>query len=287
MFVKLLILSGLSGAGKSVALHMLEDLGLYCVDNLPLSLLESLVDAFSRSGNFSAQKVAVGIDARSRAPELDTFALCLERLGQRGVEVETLFLQAETETLLKRYSETRRRHPLSSPQTALAEAIEQERQLLSPIAERADLVLDTSLTTMHQLRDLIRHRIHGREGLFSLMFQSFAFKQGVPSDADFVFDIRCLPNPHWQPGLRPLTGLDAAVAAYLETIPLTHDLFDDIRQFLERWLPRFETENRSYLTVAIGCTGGQHRSVYMAERLKAHFAQTHPKVLVRHSGMAI
>ncbi|MES1992462.1 MAG: RNase adapter RapZ [Pseudomonadota bacterium] len=283
--MKLLVLSGLSGAGKSVALHMLEDLGLYCVDNLPLSLLESLVNDLSRSGDFSPQWVAVGIDARSRAPELNTFTQSLDRLRQRGVDVETLFLQAETDTLLKRYSETRRRHPLSSSQTALAEAIEQERQLLSPIAEQADLVLDTSLTTMHQLRDLIRHRIHGREGLFSLMFQSFAFKKGVPSDADFVFDIRCLPNPHWQTALRPLTGLDAEVAAYLETAPLTHALFEDIRQFLERWLPRFETENRSYLTVAIGCTGGQHRSVYMAERLKAHFTTTHPKVLVRHSGI--
>ena len=283
--MKLLVLSGLSGAGKSVALHMLEDLGLYCVDNLPLSLLEALIDDLSRGGNTSPPWVAVGIDARSRAPELNTFTHSLDRLRRRGVDVETLFLQAETETLLKRYSETRRRHPLSSSQIALPEAIEQERELLSPIAEHADLVLDTSLTTMHQLRDLIRHRIHGREGLFSLMFQSFAFKKGVPSDADFVFDIRCLPNPHWQTALRPLTGLDAEVAAYLEAAPLTLALFQDIGQFLERWLPRFESENRSYLTVAIGCTGGQHRSVYMAERLKAHFSATHPKVLVRHSGL--
>lgn len=283
--MKLLILSGLSGAGKSVALHMLEDLGLYCVDNLPLSLLEALVDDFSRHGDFSSQGVAVGIDARSRAPELESFGECLIRLRRQGVDVETLFLQAEPDILLKRYSETRRRHPLSSTQRALVEAIEAERKLLSPIAEQADLVLDTSLTTMHQLRDSIRRRVHGREGFFSLMIQSFAYKQGVPSDADFVFDIRCLPNPHWQPGLRPLTGLDTEVAAYLEAEPLTQALFDDIRRYLENWLPRFEMENRSYLTVAIGCTGGQHRSVYMAERLKRHFSPSYPKVLVRHTGL--
>jgi len=283
--VRLLILSGLSGAGKSVALHMLEDLGLYCVDNLPLSLLESLIEEFSRHGGFSAQGVAVGIDARSHASELPTFADCLARLRHKGVQVETIFVQAEADTLLKRYSETRRRHPLSSTQTALIEAIEEERRILSPIAEQADLVIDTTRTNIHQLRDLIRQRVHGNDGFLSLMIQSFAFKNGVPTDADFVFDIRCLPNPHWQPGLRPLTGLDAEVAAYLESEPLTLALFDDIRGFLERWLPRFEAENRSYLTVAIGCTGGQHRSVYMAERLRAHLGQTYPHVLVRHSGL--
>ncbi|HMM45365.1 MAG TPA: RNase adapter RapZ [Candidatus Macondimonas sp.] len=283
--MRLLILSGLSGAGKSVALHMLEDLGLYCVDNLPLSLLESLVEELSRHGDFSGQGVAVGIDARSHASELSEFAECLARLRRHGVQVETLFLQAEADTLLKRYSETRRRHPLSSSQTALIEAIEEERRILNPIAEQADLVLDTTRTNIHQLRDLIRQRIHGRDGFFSLMIQSFAFKNGVPADADFVFDIRCLPNPHWQPGLRPLTGLDTEVAVYLESEPLTRALFDDICGFLGRWLPRFESENRSYLTVAIGCTGGQHRSVYMAERLRAHLAQTYPHVLVRHSGL--
>lgn len=283
--MRLLILSGLSGAGKSVALHMLEDLGLYCVDNLPLSLLEPLVEEFSRHGDFSVQGVAVGIDARSHASELTTFAECLARLRHKGVRVETLFVQAEADTLLKRYSETRRRHPLSSTQTGLIEAIEEERRILNPIAEQADLVLDTTRTNIHQLRDLIRQRVHGRDGLLSLMIQSFAFKNGVPTDADFVFDIRCLPNPHWQQALRPLTGLDAEVAAYLESEPVTTALFDDIRGFLERWLPRFEAENRSYLTVAIGCTGGQHRSVYMAERLRASLGRTYPNVLVRHSGL--
>lgn len=283
--MRLLILSGLSGAGKSVALHMLEDLGLYCVDNLPLSLLESLVEEFARHGDFSVQGVAVGIDARSHASELPTFADCLARLRQNGVQVETIFVQAEADTLLKRYSETRRRHPLSSTQTALIEAIEDERRILSPIAQQADLVIDTTRTNIHQLRDLIRQRVQGRDGFLSIMIQSFAFKNGVPTDADFVFDIRCLPNPHWQQALRPLTGLDAEVAAYLESEPVTTALFDDIRGFLERWLPRFEAENRSYLTVAIGCTGGQHRSVYMAERLRAHLGQTYPHVLVRHSGL--
>ncbi|MDY6943094.1 MAG: RNase adapter RapZ [Pseudomonadota bacterium] len=279
--MKLIVLSGLSGAGKSVALHMLEDLGYYCIDNIPVSLLEPLIDDM-RDDKFQTL-TAVGIDSRSRVGDTGTFGERIGRFRNRGIEVETLFLQADPEIIIKRYSETRRRHPLSDRQTPLAEAIERERTLLHPIAEQADMVIDTSRKTVHELRDLIRDRVHGREGLLSLLFQSFGFKHGIPTDADFVFDIRCLPNPHWQPDLRAMTGKDQAVVDYLNADPLAEEMYQDIRTYLERWLPRFESENRSYMTVAIGCTGGQHRSVYFVERLATDFARHQRRVLIRHT----
>jgi len=280
--MKLVIVSGLSGSGKSIALHVLEDLGYYCIDNLPVGMLPGLAEQLrQRPGH--ADPVAVGIDARNLIDDLQRFPGILARLRQAGVDAEVLFLEAEDATLLKRFSETRRRHPLSSSDTPLAEAIVQERRLLEPVAGEARLHIDTTQTNVHQLRDLIRQRVAGTaEGHLSLLFESFGFKHGVPVDADFVFDVRCIPNPHWVPELRSLTGRDQPVVDYLEAHPEARQMYENIRDFLDTWIPRFEADNRSYMTVAVGCTGGQHRSVYMVERLSAHFRQQRSGVLSRH-----
>ncbi len=280
--MKLVIVSGLSGSGKSIALHVLEDLGYYCIDNLPVGMLPGLAEQL-RQRPGPAEPVAVGIDARNLIDDLQRFPAILADLREGGVTTEVLFLEAEDATLLKRFSETRRRHPLSSDETPLAEAIVQERRLLEPVAGEARLHIDTTQTNVHQLRDLIRQRVAGAaDGQLSLLFESFGFKHGVPVDADFVFDVRCIPNPHWVPELRPLTGRDRAVAEYLEAHPEVHQMYEDIRDFLTTWIPRFEADNRSYMTVAVGCTGGQHRSVYLVERLSEHFRRLRAGVLSRH-----
>ncbi len=280
--MKLVVVSGLSGSGKSVALHTLEDLGYYCIDNLPAGLLSVLAQELSLAPN-PVQNAAVGIDARNLPQALQQFTQMLDQLKQRGISSEILFLTCETETLIKRFSETRRRHPLSNGDAALAEAVDRERTLLEPIAERADLFIDTSQTNVHQLRDLVQSRV-ARESMkrLSLLFESFGYKHGIPRDADFVFDARCLPNPHWQPELRPLSGRDAAVAQYLESEPQVTAMHQQLCGFLEQWIPAFEAEGRSYLTVAVGCTGGQHRSVYLIERLARHFHKHYPNVVTRH-----
>jgi UPF0042 nucleotide-binding protein len=280
--VKLVIVSGLSGSGKSVALHTLEDLGYYCIDNLPAGLLSVLALELSQAPT-PVQKAAVGIDARNLPQALQQFSEILGQLEQRGISSEILFLTCETETLIKRFSETRRRHPLSNSGASLADAVERERVLLEPIAQRADLFIDTSQTNIHQLRDLVLSRV-ARENTsrLSLMFESFGYKHGIPRDADFVFDARCLPNPHWQPELRPLSGRDSAVARYLESDPQVATMHQQLCSFLEQWIPAFEAGNRSYLTIAIGCTGGQHRSVYLIERLARHFQPHYPNVVIRH-----
>ncbi len=278
---RLVIISGLSGSGKTVALHTLEDAGYYCVDNLPVALLTGLGHHL-REMSGTDGLFAVGIDARNPAVDLARFPQMLDTLAADGIRTEIVFLNADDATLIKRFSETRRRHPLSVDNRPLADAIELERQLLSPIQAKADLVVDTTSTTIHQLRGLIQDRLGTRTEALSILFQSFGFKHGLPQDADFVFDVRCLPNPHWEPGLRPLTGRDEAVRHYLEQQPGVERMVDHIRDFLSEWIPQFERENRSYLTVAIGCTGGQHRSVYLAERLAAHFRQSRGLVSVRH-----
>jgi UPF0042 nucleotide-binding protein len=280
--VKLVIVSGLSGSGKSVALHTLEDLGYYCIDNLPAGLLSVLALELSEAPT-PVQNAAVGIDARNLPQALQQFSEILGQLEQRGISSEILFLNCETETLIKRFSETRRRHPLSNSGASLADAVERERVLLEPIAQRADLFIDTSQTNIHQLRDLVLSRV-ARENTsrLSLMFESFGYKHGIPRDADFVFDARCLPNPHWQPELRPLSGRDSAVARYLESDPQVATMHQQLCSFLEQWIPAFEAGNRSYLTIAIGCTGGQHRSVYLIERLARHFQPHYPNVVIRH-----
>jgi UPF0042 nucleotide-binding protein len=280
--VKLIIVSGLSGSGKSVALHTLEDLGYYCIDNLPAGLLSALALELKQASK-PVEKVAVGIDARNLPQSLQQFNDILDKLEAQGINNEILFITCDPATLIKRFSETRRRHPLSNEHVSLAEAVELERQLLEPIARRADLFIDTSQTTVHQLRDMVHQRVERREDShLSLMFQSFGFKHGIPTDADFVFDARCLPNPHWRSELRPLTGRDEAVAQYLGSENQVTAMIDNLTGFLDTWIPAFEADNRSYLTVAIGCTGGQHRSVYVVERLAKHFEKSYPHVTTRH-----
>ncbi len=286
--MKLFVVSGLSGAGKSVALNTLEDMGYYCIDNLPANLLPAFANQMVTPNGVPYENAAVGIDARNPAQALEKFPAIIADLRSRGVACDLLYLEADEPILIKRFSETRRRHPLTGDGVSLAEAIARERELLGELAEHADLRLDTSLTTLHQLRDLIRSRV-GRSSdmALSLLMESFGYKHGMPRDADFVFDVRCLPNPHWVPALRPLTGKDAPVAEFLAAAPLVDEMYESVRSFLEQWIPRFQAENRSYLTVALGCTGGQHRSVYLAERLGRHFrSQTKINVIVRHREMA-
>ncbi|MGD8429981.1 MAG: RNase adapter RapZ [Ectothiorhodospiraceae bacterium] len=280
--MRLVIISGLSGSGKSVALNTLEDTGFYCIDNLPVGLLPAFGRLVAEGNGSPTNRYAVGIDARNRPEDLEQFPDILREIRERGIRCEIVFLDAEHETLLKRFSETRRRHPLSGQDMPLSEAIERERQLLSPLLERADLTMDTTQTTVHQLRELVRQRLVRSPFQLSLLFQSFGYKHGTPPDADYVFDARCLPNPHWEPELRALTGRDTAVIEYLESQPMVGQYLSDVREFLDRWIPAFQRENRSYLTVAIGCTGGQHRSVYLAESLAEHFRKQLGQVAVRH-----
>ena len=282
--MKLVLISGLSGSGKSTALRTLEDLGYYCIDNLPVLLLYDFAQQMQRRPADTIRNSAVGIDARNLEEDLQQVPSILGRLKSDGVECEVLFLTANDDALFKRFSETRRKHPLSGNRYSLADAIESERARLEPIASCANLVIDTSLTNIHELRELVRERVYGRaRNSISLLFQSFGYKHGVPGDADFVFDVRCLPNPYWEPQLRPLNGFDAAVIEYLESQPMVLAMIGDLRDLLERWLPHFEAENRSYVTVGIGCTGGQHRSVYAVEKLAAHFRKLlSGTVLTRH-----
>ncbi len=281
--MRLVIVSGLSGSGKSVALHMLEDLDYYCVDNIPAGLLPMFISHTVRSRESSYGSTAVGVDARNNPAEIASVPKLVDELKRSGLTCDVLFLRAEEETLLKRYSETRRRHPLSRNGLGLADALKKERELMQPIADAADLVIDTSRSSVHELRELIRQRVGARvEGRMSILFESFAFRHGVPGDADFVFDVRSLPNPYWEPGLSRFTGLEPAVIEYLERYPIVAKMYDDLVGFLERWIPELMKTNRSYLTVAIGCTGGQHRSVYLVERLAKHFSTRYPHVIAKH-----
>jgi UPF0042 nucleotide-binding protein len=280
--MKLVIVTGLSGAGKSIALDTLEDLGFYCVDNLPIPLLPALGAELLKAPGRN-RYAAVGIDARSEPQNLQRMPDILGQLKQQGFEPEIFFLTADDEVLLKRFSETRRKHPLSNTTGSLAEAIALERRLLGPLMERADLRIDTRSTHVHQLRHLLRDRFKARiSGRLSLQFVSFGFKFGSPSDADFIFDLRCLPNPHWQPALRPLTGKDTPVIEFLEASASVLEMKQDLIGFLQKWIAAFDAEGRSYLTVALGCTGGQHRSVYMAEALFCHFNSGERNLSVRH-----
>jgi UPF0042 nucleotide-binding protein len=279
--MKLTIISGRSGSGKSTALRALEDAGFNCIDNFPVELLPSLVRSVLAEPGPASPAYAVCIDARSHG--LSTFPEFHAQLDPADIHCEIIYLDALSGTLVKRFSETRRRHPLTNDKTDLLQAIEAEKSLLSSIANLADLTLDTTLMRGSELVEVIRSQVaEDRSPGISLLFRSFGFKFGVPVDADMVFDIRCLPNPYWETSLRPLTGADAAVVEYLSGQPAVQEMFDDIRGFLERWVPRFEADNRAYLNIAIGCTGGRHRSVYMAERLKSHFDGCFDNVLIRH-----
>ena len=280
--MKLVVVSGLSGAGKTVALRQYEDLGWYCIDNIPLDFVEPLVAHALINDEPRYARMAIGVDARESPTQIGYFPDHLESLRTRGVDVDVLFLTADEDVILKRYSETRRKHPLSDGQTSLVEAIRLERALLAPIANTADVTLDTSRLNLHELRSAIDSQMTGGTPKLSLLCLSFGFKNGVPNGVDYVFDVRCLPNPHWVPALRPLTGRDAAVAEYLSGQAEVNAMQADIQRFLDRWLPTFEAQDRAYVTVAIGCTGGQHRSVYLVEQLAAHFKHTFQQVVIKH-----
>jgi UPF0042 nucleotide-binding protein len=282
--MRLIIVSGLSGSGKSVALHVLEDLGYYCIDNMPAALLKSLLQEVTRTRDQSGSLVAVGVDARNRKSDLEALPGVIAELRQNNVQTDLLFLQASDEILLKRYSETRRRHPLAVDGLELRAAIARERELLGQIINAADLVIDTSRTSIYELADAVRERVDRRKfNMLSVLIESFGYKHGIPADADFVFDLRCLPNPYWEPELRKLTGKDDAVQVFLDKEPQVQQMFEDILAFLSRWIPQYVSFHRSYLTVALGCTGGQHRSVYMTEKLAAELRRLHDPVLTRHN----
>jgi UPF0042 nucleotide-binding protein len=278
--MQLIIISGLSGSGKSIALNVLEDSGFYCVDNLPAQLLSQVVE-FLRDGGYS--RVAVSVDVRSGSdlPHLPSY---LEQLRSRGVTTHVLFLDAKTDTLVKRFSETRRRHPLADEARTLPESIQRERDMLEDVVSLGHHI-DTSDLNPNQLRNWVKDLLQLGDSGLVLLFQSFGFKNGIPLDADFVFDVRCLPNPNYDPQLRPQTGRDQAVIAYLEADANVRRMETDIRTMVENWLPCFVRDNRNYLTVAIGCTGGRHRSVYLAEKLAAHFRMSR-SVLIRHRELA-
>ena len=280
--MKLLIISGRSGSGKSTALNMLEDHGYYCIDNLPASLLPALAQRVSVQST-ELPLVAVSIDARNIPSDLTQVPEIIEQLKLKSLRTEIIYLDASSPTLIKRFSESRRKHPLTTEKIGLRQAINIETKLLEQIALLASLSIDTSSMSLHQLRDTIKTRVVERDdsGL-ALMFESFGYKYGVPIDADVVFDVRCLPNPYWEPDLRPLSGLDAPVQNWLSSQNTVESMYEDLCQYLLKWLPKFEENNRSYMTVAIGCTGGQHRSVYLSERLKRHFADKIKNVQVMH-----
>ncbi len=281
--MRLIIVSGLSGSGKSVALHMLEDIDFYCVDNIPAALLKPFISHTVRGQGDTYPRTAVGLDARNRPNEIETIPALVGELRRSGIACEILYLHASEEVLLKRYAETRRKHPLVSGNISLREAIASESQLLEPISTAADLVIDTTHMGVHSLREMIRERIDRRqEGRLSLMFESFGYKHGIPGDADYVFDVRSLPNPYWQHALRHLNGRDTAVIEYLAGYPSVRSMIADLVAFLETRIAEFAQANRSYLTIAVGCTGGQHRSVYIAEELALHFRKSFPHVLTRH-----
>ena len=272
--MQLIIVTGLSGSGKSVVLKALEDAGYYCVDNLPATLLPQIYENL----NDSQSRVAISTDTRSGA--LEALPENIEKLKAQGINVQVLFLESTKQALVKRFSETRRRHPLSNDDITLGESIELERKLLAPLSELGHHI-DTSDLSANTLRGWVKDFVAQESKNITLLFTSFGFKHGIPLDADFVFDVRCLPNPHYDPKLRPMTGRDAPVKAFLEQQPMVHDMYKDIQNFVARWLPSFIQENRSYLTIAIGCTGGQHRSVHIVEELGKHFSQQQ-QVLIRH-----
>jgi UPF0042 nucleotide-binding protein len=282
MVMQLVIVSGLSGSGKSTALHVLEDVGYNCIDNLPVSLLPALVAQIEIHKD-DQYKFAIGIDVRNAWKDLQIFPQMISTLKAAHLPFTVIFLDSQSSVLIQRFSETRRKHPLSNGHTNLAEAIGNEQELLEPIRDTADQIIDTSHLTLHELRDLVKERVVGRDlTTMAILFESFGFKHGIPVNADLVFDARCLPNPHWKPNLRPMTGKDQDVIDFLEAETVVNEMYEDIEQYLTRWLPRYQANNRSYITIAVGCTGGQHRSVYLSERLKAHFDDLYSDVQVRH-----
>lgn len=281
--MRLVIVSGRSGSGKSTALDVLEDNDFYCIDNLPAMLLPELAERTLLSTELVHPNIAVSIDARNAPNQLERFPELLAGLRARHIVCDVLYLDADDDTLLKRFSETRRRHPLTNDTRSLAEAIHDEKTLLSPIIDLADLTIDTSSLNLYQLRDVIKLRLLDKpEPGTAFLIESFGFKRGVPVDADVIFDIRCLPNPYWKPDLRAYCGLDQPIIDYLGEQADVEEMFTDIYTYLAKWLPRFAASNRAYVTVAIGCTGGQHRSVYMAQRIGDALRKDITNVQIRH-----
>lgn len=280
--MKLIIISGRSGSGKSSALHTLEDEGFYCVDNLPASMLSQLADTLSGHQS-EPPRMAVSVDVRNLPGALDHFPELLDSLKKKGIDCQVLYLDTDSEKLVSRYSATRRKHPLSDDHISLREAIDLEKKLLRPVLIAADLKIDTTSLSVHQIRDLIKQEYCANEkNSMTVLFQSFGFKNGIPSDADFIFDVRCLPNPFWVESLRNHTGLEEPVINFLKDDANVIEMIDDITTFVDKWLPRFESAQRSYMTIAIGCTGGQHRSVYIGNTLGELFTSKLERVQVRH-----
>lgn len=280
--MRLVVVSGRSGSGKSTALHLLEDNGFYCIDNLPAGLLPELARQANNT-DLSLPKVAISIDARNLPSDLQRFPDLLKQVRDAGIHCDVLFLAATDEVLIKRFSETRRKHPLTDGNLSLGEAIAAELKLLEPIIDLASLKIDTSHLTLYQLRDLLKQRLlSSQSNSPSILIQSFGFKRGVPVDADLVFDVRCLPNPYWKPDLRPFSGKDQQIRDYLDAEPDVQDMYQDIFHFLQKWLPRYAAGERSYMSIGIGCTGGHHRSVYIAERLVRELSVHSSNLLIRH-----
>jgi UPF0042 nucleotide-binding protein len=288
--MRLIIISGRSGSGKSAALNVLEDQGFYCIDNLPLGLLAALIEQAQQQkyrpavdNEVSLQRLAVSIDARNAAQDMGQFPTILSSIKQGPFKAEVLYLDAHKDTLMQRFSSTRRKHPLTNNDTSLDEALASENTLLHSISDLADLSLDTTHLSVHELRSLIKLRISNKKSAdMALLFQSFGFKHGIPIDADLVFDVRNLPNPYWDPSLRQFTGKDPEIIAFLQQEELVQEMLSDIKNYLVKWLPSFEQANRSYMTVAIGCTGGHHRSVFISEALTKLFTAQFDNVQVRH-----
>ena len=282
--MRIIIISGLSGSGKSVALNTLEDDNFFCVDNLPLALLPTFITQCLENSGQYYEKIAIGIDSRSGSKNIEKLLEIVQNLKKDKHPVEILFLSAEINTILKRFSETRRKHPLTTDDIPLIKAIHLEKELLSEIADHADLTIDTTKTNVRQLRALVNRVVIANDspGL-TLVLQSFGFKHGIPNDSDFMFDVRCLPNPYWQPNLRSLSGVDTAVIEYLNSYPEVDRMITSISDFIEKWIPLFEEENRSYLTISIGCTGGHHRSVYCINQIAKVFGEKpNYKTTIRH-----
>jgi UPF0042 nucleotide-binding protein len=285
--MKLVIVSGLSGSGKTVALHTLEDSGYFCVDNLPVGLLPDFIDKMTHSKPALYELIAVAIDARSGVEDMDRFEEIINQIKSRDISVEVLFLTSNINKLLSRFSETRRKHPLSKQGLPLAEVIELERNLLSNIYAGADLKIDTSTFNVHELRHTIVTRLLPNTGKdLSILIQSFGFKHGLPADTDYVFDVRCLPNPHWEIELESLTGRDKPVIGYLESFAEVNSMSQSINDFLQTWIPYFKEENRSYMTISIGCTGGRHRSVYLVEKIASELQKSNYNASVYHRDLA-
>ncbi len=277
--MKRIIVSGRSGSGKTIALRALEDQGFYCVDNIPIKLIPSLLEQIDEH----YPGLAISIDARNVHHTVEEFDLLIKELDQTDFKLDVIFIDASDATLLKRFSETRRRHPLTAEGLSLSEAIQKETERLEPIIRYAQLVIDTTAKSPHELCEIINERVlKEKSSHLSLLFISFGFKNGTPNDVDFVFDVRCLPNPYWDESLRPYNGKDQEIINYLDSQALAQEFCWQLKIFLQTWIPRFEQGNRNYLTVAIGCTGGQHRSVYIAEKLAENFIALYQGTQVRH-----